>query len=439
MKQFRDRHFVLLLFAGITALSAFPFYPLRSPAEMGSMISDFFAFTIEPPILRTVLERIILLVPLGFFLGRGLRGVALWRQIVAMLFGALALCLFLEAVQVPIAGRHARSSDALLAVVCVTAGYVLAARIYGEPRARVRILAYLSAAWPCALAAMIWAIGPSTINWSSDYPIALGDEWDGGRSWAGEVSGIAIYPEGLSADDVARVSAAPFDPAHAGIRMQLGALWVFSGDDSTGAARAPLRFPGPKVPPDARLPSNLGQRLAAATRASEGLTVEVRLRSASLHQYGPARIVTNSPSRYLRNFALAQDRDEFVFRMRTLSSGANGEVFSLYTHGDKVNGDWQHVVATYKDGRAIIYVDGVRAIGPYAFNRPMRWDHQLYAPTLVVISALGIAGAMLLSTFWPTPSGGRRHRSLGRRIDTLSRYTVRRAIRSISLNTKAKG
>lgn len=365
------------------------------------MFADFFVYAIEPPIYRTVLERVVLLVPLGFFAARVMRGQPLGRQLWVLLAGSVVLCLAFELVQLPVEGRHARSSDALLALTCVIAGYALAARLYFADRRTVAILAAVTAAFPSFLALMVWAIGPSTINWAMNYPVLIGDELDGNRQWDGEISGIAIYPTGLTPAQVDDLSKVPFDTANARSREQMGALWVYSGEDAQGAAVHPLEFPGPKRPSVAALPDDLGRELALRTRASDRFALEVRLRAAKTHQYGPARIVTNSISPLLRNFTLAQTRDWYLFRMRTLSSGANGEGFALSTHDNAVTGHWQHVIASYDGRQAVIYVDGQKAVGPYAYDRFTRWDGLVFAPTLVLMIANVVAGFLAVSLLWP--------------------------------------
>lgn len=401
MKLSRDAWLVVFLTICIVLVSAFPFRPLRSPAEMSAMVADFFVYAIDPPIYRTVLERVIPLVPLGFFAARAMRGQSLPRQIGVLLAGSVLLCLGFELVQLPVEGRHARSSDALLALVCVISGYALAVRLYDRDTRKAAVLTATTAIFPSFLALTVWAVGPSTINWAMNYPVLIGDELDGNRPWDGEISGIAIYPTGLTAAQAKELSDVPFDNANARAREDMGALWVYAGEDAQGAPVHPLEFPGPKRPPGAALPEDLGRSLAQRTRASDRFAVEVRLRAAKTHQYGPARIVTNSISAYLRNFTLAQARDWYVFRMRTLSSGANGDGFALSTHDNAVTGAWQHVIASYDGHEAVIYVDGQKAVGPYAYDRFTRWDGLVFAPTLVLMIAAIVAGALTASLIWP--------------------------------------
>jgi len=402
MKHSRDVWLLVLLTIGIVTISVFPFHPLRSASEIRDLFSDFFAYPIEPPIIRTVLERVILLTPLGYFMARIMRGRPLAWHVMILLAGSLTLCLFVELIQYPVEGRHARSSDAMVAIVCVTAGYALATRVYSQSFREIWTITVLAAGFPCLLAAASLVMGPSTINWSSNYPVILGNELDGYRGWEGEISGIAIYPEGLTQGQVAAISKMPFDPAHESDRKRLRALWVYSGEDASGAVTRPLRFPGPTSPPAAAIPDDLGRRLAKRIRASDGLAVEVRVRSGKERQFGPARIVSSSVTSHLRNFMLAQHHSWFVFRVRTLSSGANGDGMALSTPDGSVTGAWQHVVADYDDAVGSIYVDGVRVTGPYAFNRMWRWDHTIFAPTLVIMAALAAGGVLSASILLPS-------------------------------------
>src|SRR5262245_41681505 len=158
MKLSKDSLTIVILAVLVAALSAYPFHPLRTPGEVIAMGADFLAYAIEPPILRTLLERVILFTPIGFFAARALRGARLRVQLAVLLVWGVLFCLFVEMLQLPVEGRHARSSDALLAVVCLMFGYALAARLYHPVLHETRRIIGLASVTPCVLALGAWAV-----------------------------------------------------------------------------------------------------------------------------------------------------------------------------------------------------------------------------------------------------------------------------------------
>ena len=99
------------------------------------------------------------------------------------------------------------------------------------------------------------------------------------------------------------------------------------------------------------------QALLSQCRATGELTVEAVLRTDTLKQGGPARIVSFSADPYRRNFTLGQQDARLLLRLRTPQTGENGmkPETALCTIRE---GTTHHVIVTYRDGELVCYLDG---------------------------------------------------------------------------------
>jgi Concanavalin A-like lectin/glucanases superfamily len=107
--------------------------------------------------------------------------------------------------------------------------------------------------------------------------------------------------------------------------------------------------------------------LYAALVGGRGLTIEAWVTTRSLDQSGPARIVTYSDGAASRNFTLAQEGDDLVFRLRTRGSDPNGTAGQASVPEVFVPGRAQHIVVSYDRRSLDVYVDGHRRA---RFDRP---------------------------------------------------------------------
>ena len=92
--------------------------------------------------------------------------------------------------------------------------------------------------------------------------------------------------------------------------------------------------------------------------AGHGITIEVWLKTASLAQDGPARIVSYSLDPWRRNFTLGQERDALNIRLRTTETDQNGTNPDLEVGAVFLPGKLQHLVVTYDYRQQRVYVDG---------------------------------------------------------------------------------
>ena len=382
---------MVFLLAAAVILSAFPFYPLRRAEALSDGFADILSFAIEPPVFQTVLERCLLLLPLGYLGARVLEGRPARILLPGLILGALLIALGLEACQLPFAARHARYSDALIAFWSLLAGGVIGL-VHGRTAKRLIRKAVLAGGAAIAiLAGGGMAAASSTANWTCSFPTLAGDELGGGRPWRGAIAGIALYTVGLDEAAVRGLTQHPFALAEEPARKALGAVWIYSGEDAAGHPETPLEL-GRDTQTRAALPSEFCE----AVRRGGAVTIELRIRPEARDQWGPARILSSSKSTLLRNFTLGQTGDAYDFRIRTRASGANGTYYVVRSAEGTVALRWQHVTATYANGTASLYIDGKRAAGPVHFASVFEADPQKAAPAFVLYLTLASGAAALI-------------------------------------------
>lgn len=89
-----------------------------------------------------------------------------------------------------------------------------------------------------------------------------------------------------------------------------------------------------------------------------GLTVEAWIETRNVSQKGPARIVSYSLNKGLRNFTLGQDKQDLEFRLRTRQNDLNGAHPSVRVKKLFRAGVAQHLAVTYDYARENVFLDG---------------------------------------------------------------------------------
>ncbi len=123
------------------------------------------------------------------------------------------------------------------------------------------------------------------------------------------------------------------------------------------------------APPDA------AERLLAAVKATNELTIEARVTPAESAPDGFRPIVTFSSGPAKRNFTLAQEGRNLVVRLRTGKTGANADRPQVALFPVRP-GEPVHVVVTYSPGRLVAYRDGERVVASDAIQGSfdMHWS-----------------------------------------------------------------
>lgn len=375
------------------------------------------SLAIHEPALGTICERLIAFFPLGWLLWRA--SVARFRR--PWIFSCVAVSLFVLVVELAqsfVDTRHARLTDFLLAMAFGWLGAGVAAWL-GVAPSPIRVRRLLVGGLLTGNAVLTYVLvgsqlGAEIRGWDCDFPLVVANEASGDRPWRGRIRGIAIYPRALAADDAAHLAAVPFSGQGWRSRQDAGALLVYRFDRAR-AGRLPQALPnGPDL--DLLLPpagpwawqsgaagaldvlgptvirgSRPPHELCAALARSRAFAIEVEVASADLAQEGPARIVSYSPGPYRRNFTLGQELGALVFRVRTPSNGTNGTNWPLETADGVLAGGWHHVVATYGQGAAQLFLDGAALAPPLLYHRLVRVSEERTVRVAVLTAIASIA------------------------------------------------
>jgi hypothetical protein len=95
--------------------------------------------------------------------------------------------------------------------------------------------------------------------------------------------------------------------------------------------------------------------LVQRLRATNAFSLRIRCATDDANQYqqGPARILSNSVSPFLRNFTLGQQYADLVVRLRTPATGLNGYPLETVVPGVFSNTDPRDILVTY-DGATLV-------------------------------------------------------------------------------------
>ncbi len=120
-------------------------------------------------------------------------------------------------------------------------------------------------------------------------------------------------------------------------------------------------------------------KVVDAVKASGAFTLEAWVASAAGTQSGPARLISNSPSPFDRNFLLGQgayrNLPNNVFSFRSRTSSAVGGTPELFTSTGVVSTELTHVVATRDAaGQRAIYVNGVAVANDTLGGNTANWN-----------------------------------------------------------------
>ncbi|MCW8133232.1 MAG: LamG domain-containing protein [Planctomycetota bacterium] len=99
-----------------------------------------------------------------------------------------------------------------------------------------------------------------------------------------------------------------------------------------------------------------GSALSHAIKQRGAFTIEAQVQPADQEHAGPARIAGISKDGSFRNVTLAQEKNEWVLRVRTTASGENGTKPELRVPG--LNATRAHVIASYDGKKARVFING---------------------------------------------------------------------------------
>lgn len=99
-----------------------------------------------------------------------------------------------------------------------------------------------------------------------------------------------------------------------------------------------------------------GSALSHAIKQKGEFSLEAQVKPADQEHAGPARIVGISKDGNSRNLTLAQEKSEWVVRVRTAASGENGTNPELRIPG--LNATRAHVIVSYDGKKARVFLNG---------------------------------------------------------------------------------
>lgn len=332
-----------------------------------------------------ILNNIVLFLPFGFLLPMAYParfGGNSANHIVRAAAAGLAVSAFIETAQLFLPGRSTTLNDLAMNGFGTLIGFRFASVWCSgrRPNPALNVRRKRKTAWVLVVLYGVGLAGlcawPSMRNgfqtWEAGFPLLVGNEATHDRPWVGEISEIVLRagPEGgcaghggVTARETAedfRNASLHFDfrecrgdtvfskTAEGGLFRMTAERLEWNGDESGIRVNGerPLRSIDPTDP------------VMDPVRRASSMILSVRLRTRNPSQSGPARIVTLSGNTQERNFTLAQDGADLVFRVRTEQAGPNGSLKSASAPGVFLNRGWLRVDAVFNRGYSALYVDG---------------------------------------------------------------------------------
>jgi hypothetical protein len=319
-----------------------------------------------------VLFNVVGYLPLGWALAR--------RSTTAAITAGFAVSLLSEIIQVFSPSRFPSPID----VACNVAGTALGVVVGRWGKQPAAITVDRRAATAAAIAAVGLVVvqalpaKPATLeNWDRTFQLVVGDELTHDRAWDGEIDELAIFAGALDRQSISELTQ--------GRRIEhMPATLVFGPlrDLDVRTVRGQPLITGEQL---RRFHSDIVQRGA--------FTLVLRVRPGATKQTGPARIVTYSHDPMTRNFALGQEQEKLVFRVRTPASGANGTFPELQT-APVFNSTREVFIAASYDGHiSRVFVDG-QLVGRVNISASAKMFPDLAD---IYLPAAAITGGMLVA------------------------------------------
>ncbi|MEZ4515521.1 MAG: hypothetical protein R3C44_01330 [Chloroflexota bacterium] len=210
---------------------------------------------------------------------------------------------------------------------------------------------------------LLWSVGLST--WATGYPLTVGNENTDFRPWEGEVSQVTLLGRSVNQDEATELLAGSL-PADMLASYHLEGPGPYP--DQQGDLPALNWLPSSPTGMTDSSPVVVGanQWLGTIeaitpfnTQALDNSAFTIAGNFASLleQQRGPARIISVSADKGHRNITMGQQGDALSIRLRTPSSGENGEKPEMIISGFFALLQPHQIVLTYDMPNLTIWVD----------------------------------------------------------------------------------
>lgn len=215
--------------------------------------------------------------------------------------------------------------------------------------------------------------------WRKNYHFVLGNERTKDRPWLGSMHSLMIFDRNLSAHEIYDLASMSKNGIDATSISSLSPVLAYGCAEGAGdilhnmsSDSCHLKIPAEGVEWSKRTPGiefsggviqnrDVSQFLIPRLQKNNRFTVALWMKSKSIDQKGPARIVSSSPNVRGRNFTLAQQDSTFHFRVRSKLLGWNGSRPPLVTGPVLKDTLYHHVALTFTPAATVFYFDGLRS------------------------------------------------------------------------------
>jgi glycopeptide antibiotics resistance protein len=369
--------FVIILSAVLVLVATLPFDNLslqNTPRELSVLLLKSTKFSD-----LDMAVNVFLFVPFGIALGNGLNDRFKRRLDLSLAWVTIvgfALSYLVELLQAFSTTRMPSTFDVIGNTIGTCLGFI-GYRVYASDNPLSIIFVYAAVAIGVSL---VLQRNASLSNWELSYRLVLGNERTGDRPWRGRIFEGHVFDRALAEETVVG------DPRE-GIDILTSVPWHVKdrqGEkaDAIGEQRARVvslakgAVTGPNQWFESATPVGpLSQKL----KKSSQFSLTTRVATDDLTQTGPARIISLSHDPDNRNFTLAQDRRDLVFRLRTPITGNNGAHPELRIREVFTDLRPRRIAIIYDGSSLTSYVDGAR-----------RSPDLMFSPGYVALSYLSI-------------------------------------------------
>ncbi|WP_052001824.1 VanZ family protein [Lyngbya aestuarii] len=221
---------------------------------------------------------------------------------------------------------------------------------------------------------LLWNLQTATQlnNWDNSFPLIIGDELTGDRSWEGQITQLCISNQAISKDQVSQLLSE--ENSCNAIADSLIADYDFSElknnySDQTGnlpnlewieTPSTEINEQGIFLKKNHALKTTEPVKpLTEKIRQTSEFTLSTQITTSNLTQNDRARILTISKDAVHRNFMIAQSGSELRVRLRNPITGENGskpeiEIFDVF-----LKPKTHHIIISYTGSEFNLYLDSI--------------------------------------------------------------------------------
>jgi VanZ family protein len=371
----------------ILFLTLFPFDFLTSVNFYITKLTHFFD---HPSNSIDFIGNIFLFIPFGFGLTGWMykKGLGKTVILVLVLFTSMAVSVTIEILQIFLPSRFSTYLDIVTNSMGGTLGglschfwkenilnslsfYIL--KIYRFLSIKYLTLCLIVYTSIAVLFSIYLPIIPTNLsNWDLNFPLLIGNEKTGYRSWNGYISEVWIANRSIDQEEVKLA----FSTSNFNQSLEEGLIAFYPLNNTENLQDATNNLPNLVWQGNlTHLTENLGvfidknnslstvnpaTILIEKLRETSEFTISLKVATVSLQQTGPARIISLSGSPYERNFTLGQEKTDLIFRLRTPMTGDNGSNPELLIRDVFRDKNPHHIIVAYVGSRVRIYIDKVQ-------------------------------------------------------------------------------